>query len=178
MPRLRYRVQDDHYPHFITCTVLAWLPAFSQPAFVDIVLESWRFLQRKREIDILAYVILENHLHWIGFGPALGQRVNEFKSFTAKSILQAMKERGYLTPLQQHAFYKAHSRTDQDYQFWTEGSHPQVITSDAMMWQKIEYIHSNPLRRRYVDDPLAWRYSSARNYAGMPGLIDVVTDWQ
>jgi putative transposase len=28
-----------------------------------------------------------------------------------------------------------------------------------------------------VDEPIHWRYSSARNYAGLPGLIDVVTDW-
>ena len=44
------------------------------------------------------------------------------------------------------------------------------------MWQKIEYIHNNPLRRGYVDDPVAWRYSSVRNHAGRAGLIDVVTD--
>jgi hypothetical protein len=45
-----------------------------------------------------------------------------------------------------------------------------------MMRQKIEYIHNNPLERGYVDDPLHWCHSSARNYAGQPGLIEVVTD--
>jgi plasmid stabilization system protein ParE len=29
----------------------------------------------------------------------------------------------------------------------------------------------------YVGDPLHWRYSSARNYARQPALIDVITDW-
>jgi hypothetical protein len=47
-----------------------------------------------------------------------------------------------------------------------------------MMWQKLEYAHNNPLRRGYVDDPTHWRYSSARNYAGRPGLIEILTDWQ
>ena len=178
MPRLRYRIHDDHFPHFMTCTVLAWLPAFAQPEFVNIVLDSWRFLQRERSIGILAYVILENHLHWIAAGPELARRVNEFKSFTAKCILQEMRRRNFATPLQEHAFYKHPSRTDQNHQFWVEGSHPQQIQSDEMMWQKIEYIHNNPLRRGYVDDPLAWRYSSARNYAGQTGLIDVITDWR
>jgi len=46
-----------------------------------------------------------------------------------------------------------------------------------MMKQKLEYIHNNPVERGYVDDPLHWRYSRARNYAGQPGLVDVVTDW-
>jgi hypothetical protein len=45
------------------------------------------------------------------------------------------------------------------------------------MRQKIDYIHNNAILRGYVDDPLYWRHSSARNYAGLPGLIDVVTDW-
>jgi hypothetical protein len=51
------------------------------------------------------------------------------------------------------------------------------VSSDAIMRQKLEYMHDNPVKRGYVDDPLHWRYSSARNYAGRPGLIEVVTDW-
>jgi len=39
-------------------------------------------------------------------------------------------------------------------------------------------VHNNPLRRGYVDEQTHWRYSSARNYAGVMGLIDVVTDWR
>ena len=47
-----------------------------------------------------------------------------------------------------------------------------------MMWQKIEYSHNNPVARGYVDDPLHWRHSSARNYAGQAGLFPVCTDWR
>ncbi len=46
-----------------------------------------------------------------------------------------------------------------------------------MMRQKLDYIHYNPVRRGYVDDPVHWRYSSARNYAGLPGLLPVMMDW-
>jgi len=46
-----------------------------------------------------------------------------------------------------------------------------------MMVQKIEYIHNNPVRRGYVDEPQHWRYSSASNYAGTGGLIEVTTEW-
>jgi putative transposase len=52
------------------------------------------------------------------------------------------------------------------------------IRGDQMMLQKLEYIHHNPVKRGYVDDPLHWRYSSARNYAGMPGLVEVITNWR
>jgi hypothetical protein len=47
-----------------------------------------------------------------------------------------------------------------------------------MLLQKIEYIHNNPVRRGYVDEPKHWRYSSARNYEGKEGLLDVKTDWR
>jgi len=46
-----------------------------------------------------------------------------------------------------------------------------------MMLQKLEYIHNNPVARGYVDDPVHWRYSSARNYARQEGLIELVTQW-
>lgn len=46
-----------------------------------------------------------------------------------------------------------------------------------MMRQKLEYIHNNPVKRGYVDDPLCWRYSSARNYAGQEGIVEVDRVW-
>ena len=178
MARSRYRFGDASYPHFLTQTSVAWLPVFSQPDVVEIVLDSWRCLQRERGIVVLAWVILENHLHWIGAGPDLSQRVREFKSFTATSIVKRLKQKGAATLLQELAFYKKRDKVDQEHQVWQEGSHPQVIMNEEMMWQKIEYIHNNPLRRGYVDDPVHWRYSSARSYAGTPGLIDVCVDWR
>lgn len=43
--------------------------------------------------------------------------------------------------------------------------------------QSIDYYHENPVRRDYVDKPEHWRYSSARDYAGIPGLVPVVIGW-
>ncbi|WP_415228798.1 hypothetical protein [Psychromonas sp.] len=43
---------------------------------------------------------------------------------------------------------------------------PELIQNEAMMLQKIEYIHHNPVKRGYVDQAVHWRYSSARNYEG------------
>ncbi|WP_298917869.1 hypothetical protein [uncultured Nostoc sp.] len=42
-----------------------------------------------------------------------------------------------------------------------------------MLRQKLDYIHNNPVRRGYVDDPAHWRYSSCRNYIGQLGLLQV-----
>ena len=63
------------------------------------------------------------------------------------------------------------------YQVWEEGNHPQRIDSEAVMRQKLAYIHYNPVKRGYMDRPEHWRYSSARHYLGQAGLIEVVTRW-
>lgn len=42
-----------------------------------------------------------------------------------------------------------------------------------MMRQKLDYIHNNPVKRGYVSEAVHWRYSSASNYAGKMGLIEV-----
>ena len=178
MARSRYRFGEEYLPHFMTSSIVAWLPAFSYPEYAEIVLDSWRLLQSERKIKILAWVMLENHIHWIAAGPELSQRVREFKSYTATTILKAMERRGAKTLLQELKYFKLRHKTDQRHQFWQEGSHPQAISSAKIMWQKVEYIHNNPLRRRYVRDPTHWCYSSASDYAGIPGLLDVVVDWQ
>jgi len=58
-----------------------------------------------------------------------------------------------------------------------EGSHPQLIDNEVVLWQKLDYFHYNPVNRGYVDLTEHWRCSSARNYAGQHGLIPVFMDW-
>jgi len=90
MTRTRYRMFEDEYPYFMTDTLVGWLPVFAYPTFVQIVLESWRFLQRERGVRILGYVVLENHLHWIAVGNELSKHVGHFKSYTARNIIDGL----------------------------------------------------------------------------------------
>ena len=48
---------------------------------------------------------------------------------------------------------------------------------DAIMIAKINYIHHNPVKRGFVDEGKHWRYSSARDYEGIDGLIEVERFW-
>jgi putative transposase len=177
MSRSRYRIFEEEYPYFLTDTIAAWLPIFTYPWAVDVVLDSWRWLQREREVEIFGYVVMENHLHWIARGQQLADLAGRFKSYSARRIIDELNSRGGDTLLAELQFFKKQHKQDQRYQLWQEGSYPKQIKDDAMMLQKLEYMHNNPLRRGYVDEPAHWRYSSARNYAGKPGLIEVITHW-
>jgi len=38
----------------------------------------------------------------------------------------------------------------------------------------MDYIHNNPVKAGWVDEPPHYLYSSARDYAGGKGLIDII----
>jgi REP element-mobilizing transposase RayT len=175
--RSRYRIFENEVPHFLTCTIVGWLPVFTRPETVKIVFDSWRFLRQHGRLDVFGYVILENHLHLIASSPNLAKEIGDFKSFTARQIidlLTATKEKPLLEQLHWH---KQRHKLDREFQLWQEGSHPQQIQNERMMRQKLEYMHLNPVKRGYVEDPVHWRYSSARDYAGLEGPFPVNTGW-
>jgi putative transposase len=177
MTRSRYRFSDDNYPHFLTCSVVGWLPVFARPDVVGIVYDSWRFLQQHGRITLLGYVVMENHLHAVVSSANLSKEIGDFKSYTARRIIDLLRERRD-SVIELLELFKARHKADQQFQLWQEGSHPQQVFDEEMMTQKLEYIHYNPVKRGYVDAPTDWRYSSARNYAGREGLIEVCTDWR
>ena len=100
-----------------------------------------------------------------------------FKQYTAKELLNLLKKENVKTILNQLQFYKKAHHKATDYQVWEEGYQPKLMQTDAMMISKIKYIHENPVKRGYVDEAVHWRYSSARDYEGIDGLIEVERFW-
>ncbi len=173
MARSRYRIYETEYPYFLTCTVVNWLPIFSSPSITKMILNSWQFLQDQQRLTIHGYVILENHLHLVAKAKDLSKEIGDFKSFTARQIIDYLIDKNAKHVLDALNYYKLRHKTDRQYQLWQEGSHPEQINSLMMMQQKIDYIHQNPVKRGYVDEATHWRYSSARNYAGLEGLLQI-----
>jgi len=166
-----------HLHHFITCTVLNWLPIFTRKESVTILLDSLKHLQREENLNLYAYVILENHIHLIVQSDDIAKSMRHFKSFTAKALLKLLQKENAQTLLKQFEFYKKAHKVGKTYQLWQEGYQPKLMQTDAMMIAKIKYIHENPVKRGYVDDAIHWRYSSAGDYEGVEGLIEVERFW-
>jgi len=173
MGRTRYKIYEPTHPHFVTCTILHWLPIFTRKESVQIVIDTLKYLQQKDNLRLHAFVILENHLHMIVSSKDLHKSMQSFKQWTAKEILKLLKEEKATTILEQLAFYKKAHRKDKTYQVWEEGYQPKLIQSEKMLVQKINYIHNNPVKRGYVAKSEHWLYSSAINYMGNCGLIEI-----
>ena len=172
MGRSRYRRTEPDKPHFLTCTVVEWLPVFTRPETVDILLDSWRY-QREHGLKLYGYVILENHCHFIAQAERLDKCVSSFKSYTARRIIDCLQARRVEMLLSRLRAAKKQHKRDREYQFWQEGSHAELIFSTDMMREKLDYIHANPVKRGYVARAEHWRYSSAGFYLTGEGLLEI-----
>lgn len=63
---------------------------------------------------------------------------------------------------------------NKDWQLWQQHNHPQELFSQEIAKQKLNYIHYNPVKAGLVNHPKNWLYSSAINYDGEKGLLDIV----
>ena len=127
MGRSRYRIYDATAPYFLTCTIVQWLPLFAQPANVQILFHSLRFLQTEGRLVLYGYVVMENHCHLLAAGSVLGQAVaTSFKSFTAARMLERMAARNSPV-LDLLAFHKLRHKRGREHQVWQEGSHPEQV---------------------------------------------------
>jgi len=105
MGRSRYKFKDNTAPHFMTCTVLRWIPVFTRPETVDIVIDSLRYLMNEG-FKLYAFVILENHLHLIAQSKQLDKDMMRFKSHTARQIIDYLGTNNVRMILDQLAFFR------------------------------------------------------------------------
>lgn len=92
-------------------------------------------------------------MHLIAASENLSHDMQRFKFYTAKQIIAHLEQRGATKLLKLLAFFKRAHKQDTDYQVWEEGNHPQIIESEAVMRQKLDYIYQNPVKRGYMDQP-------------------------
>lgn len=60
---------------------------------------------------------------------------------------------------------------------WQHHNKPIELWSEAVIRQKVNYIHRNPVAAGFVTEPEYWKYSSAFDYAGGKGLVEVNLLW-
>ncbi len=95
--RSRYLIHEPDRAHFITSTLVAWLPVFTTPACCDILIRSLEYCRTHKQLRLYAWVIMENHIHAIVAGPALSNVIADWKKFTARELVDQIKHCESLT---------------------------------------------------------------------------------
>jgi hypothetical protein len=67
---------------------------------------------------------------------------------------------------------KLNKRTDAR-QLWTHENYAVELSTNEMINSRLNYIHNNPVRKGWIENPEDYFYSSARYYAGLFSLIEI-----
>ena len=59
------------------------------------------------------------------------------------------------------------------WQFWQQNNKPILLQNQEMTLRALNYLHNNPVVSGFVEEPQHWLYSSALDYCGRKGLLDV-----
>jgi putative transposase len=60
------------------------------------------------------------------------------------------------------------------HQFWQQDNHVEKLLTNHFKDPKLDYMHKNSVVEGWVEEPKQYIYSSAKNYAGQKGMIEVL----
>ena len=178
----KFKIRDQEAVHFVTFTTIHWLDVFIRVEYRDIFLDSIRFCQKYKGLEVYAYCIMTSHVHMI-IGRHGKQNleavVRDIKKFTSVKIIEAIVQndqesrKKLLLWLFERAGRKNPNNTR--YQFWQQHNHPIELNDEEKLYQRLDYLHKNPVVSGIVRYPEDYLYSSASNYAGSKeNLLDVM----
>jgi len=159
--------------YFVTFTVQNWVDIFIRNAYKNILVESLMYCQKHKGLEIFAWCIMSSHVHLIirakeGSDFLLPDILRDFKKFTSKKVFSAIQEnpqesrKEWLLPMFENG------------KFWQPGSYPIELWSSKVIYQKLDYIHENPVEEGIVFSPEQYVYSSAIDYADEKGLLEII----
>jgi REP element-mobilizing transposase RayT len=153
--------------HFVTGNFLNRLLVFTDPNCCTSFLEKLCELNRDWPSKLITYVLMPDHFHMI-----VNPRDGKIKEFT-----------GYLKAVSAKAIVQANTRfrfeeVEKGHQVWQESFKSMGLWSGWMIWQKINYIHANPVKARLVKSARDYQWSGFRSFYLLgDDPISVDHDW-
>ncbi|WP_237144163.1 transposase [Pontibacter pamirensis] len=101
---------------------------------------------------------MTNHVHLICSAPSLPNVMRDLKKYTARFLVEAIKSnpresrKNWLLWMFKKAAEKSASHGE--YQFWQPGGHQVELNDNELMEQRLEYLHQNPVKAGFVEEPV------------------------
>jgi REP element-mobilizing transposase RayT len=173
-----YKISDQSKTYFLTFQIVGWIDLFTRKIYRDIVIDSLKYCQEKKGLNLFAFVIMSNHMHLLAQSRSdnLSGFIRDFKRFTSGEFIDFIENGNESRRDWLRVVFEYHGmlKSKQDNQIWTHENHAELIYSQKFIDQKINYIHNNPVKSGIVAKPEDYIYSSARNYADLESVIDVI----
>jgi putative transposase len=160
-------VDPDHL-YFVTTRAVQWAHVFRRPVTRRILVDSLNTARILGQMELYAFVIMPNHVHFIVRsleGYTVVDVVREFKKATSNLILRQYEAEGNQRVLD---FLSAavKSGKKQRYAVWEDEYQAKNVFSPEFLSQKLDYVHHNPVQPhwRLAASPEVYPWSSARFY--------------
>ena len=177
----KYKFGDNSQLYFISFSVVYWIDVFVREEYKNVLLESWKFCQEKKGLEIYGWIIMPSHAHMIisSIKNDLEEIVRDMKSHTSTTLKKQIKtnaeesRRNWMIWMMERAGRK--NGNNEEWQFWQQHNQPVQLFNLEMFYQKLTYIHENPVKAGFVEKAEDWLYSSARDYKFMEqkGLLEI-----
>lgn len=176
----KYAIRDNNEFYFVTFTVVQWMDVFIRNEYKNIFVESIKFCQKEKGLLVGAWCLMTSHAHLILGSTVennLSNIIRDLKSFTSRHIRKEIEKSNVesrrhwmLSMMYEAGKIKSNNK---GFQFWMQHNHPIELNTNEMINSRLDYIHFNPVSAGFVDEPWHWKYSSAGDYAGKKGFIDI-----
>ncbi len=137
-------------------TVLDFANAFRRDEAKDAMVAANARECKRAEAALYGYVVMPHHVHLLVRLPEQlngPQFMRVFKRQSSGSVAKL------LTAAELHQFDQQRGLNGNT--FWQRSFRSISITEEQMFWQKMDYIHHNPVKAAYVERPEEYRWSSA-----------------
>ena len=169
---IKLKHTDTYSTYFITFTCAEWIALFEISNTYHMVYKWFTILRDEFNADIIAYVIMPNHIHVIvhfkNEGFSLNTIVGNGKRFMAYEIINRLEiEKN--TELLNHLdslLTAREKKKGQLHKVFKDSFDAKPIFSQQFLLQKINYIHYNPVSGKWklVNDFIEYEHSSASFY--------------
>jgi putative transposase len=176
----KYTIKDKNAAHYLTMTIVGWVDIFTRKIYRDIVIDSLKYCQKEKGLELYGYIIMSNHIHLIaraGEGFSLSAIIRDFKKHTCRQIINAIEKetesrREWMLGI--FGLAGKSNSNNKEFQVWKQDNHAVELYSNYVIIKKLDYLHNNPARAGLVNKPEDYKYSSACNYADMEGLLEII----
>ncbi|WP_421869836.1 REP-associated tyrosine transposase [Marinoscillum sp.] len=174
----RYLISDQNALYFVTFTVVGWIDVFTRKEYKIEIVNALNYCIKNKGLIVYSWCIMSNHVHLIIRARdefRISDIIRDFKKFTSKKIvhlIQNSPESRQDWMLNQFKYAGRNLNRITNYKFWKDDNHA-IELSGTMIDKRLDYIHNNPVKAMIVEEPEYYLFSSARDYAGIKGLVNI-----
>ena len=176
----RNKYEGEDHCYFSTYQTVDWVDVFIRPVYKQVVVHTLNHFIKSKGLVVYSWCLMSHHLHLLAESHdcPMAELEKEFKLFTTRQILEAIDTEPEIRRdwmLKRFESLRNRLGLKKKYYLWQNSSNPLHVdlnNTDHLI-SIFNQIHQNPVQDKIVDLPGEYLYSSARDYAGMKGLVHI-----